>query len=61
MCLIIAFVSMVYAIVALNAGNYTAGGVAIVIGLFFTGLLIKNIADVKKMRQEKKTPEPKEE
>ncbi len=53
MCLIIAIVSLLYAFVAFNAGNYASGGVAIVIALFFTGLLIKNVRDVKKMRDER--------
>lgn len=54
MCLIIAVFSIIYAFVAFNAGNNASGGVAIVIALFFTGLLIKNVTDVKKMRQERK-------
>ena len=54
MCLIIAVFSIIYAFVAFNAGNYASGGVAIVIALFFTLLLIKNVTDVKKMRQERK-------
>jgi len=53
MCLIIAFVSLVYAVVAFNAGNYASGSVAMVVALFFTGLLIKNISDVKKIRQDR--------
>ena len=54
MCFIIAVVSLLYAFVAFNAGNYAAGGVALVVALFFTGLLIKNVRDVKKMRDERK-------
>ena len=54
MCLIIAVFSIIYALVAFNAGNYAAGSVAIVIALFFTLLLIKNVTDVKKMREERK-------
>jgi len=54
MCFIIAVVSLLYAFVAFNAGNYASGGVALVVALFFTGLLIKNIRDVKKMRDERK-------
>ena len=61
MCLIIAFVSLVYAFVAFNAGNYASGAVSIVVALFFIGLLIKNVTDVKKMRQEKDNIETKEE
>ena len=61
MCLIIAFVSIVYAVVAFNAGNYAVGSIAIVIALFFTALLVKNVTDVKKMRQERDIPETKEE
>lgn len=60
MCLIIAFVSLIYAFVAFNAGNYASGAVAIVVALFFIGLLIKNITDVRKMRQEKDTTESNE-
>ena len=54
MCLIIALFSIIYAFVAFNAGNYASGSVAIVIALFFTLLLIKNVTDVKKMREERK-------
>ena len=54
MCFIIAVVSLLYAFVAFNAGNYASGGVALVVALFFTGLLIKNVRDVKKMRDERK-------
>jgi len=54
MCLIIAVFSLIYAFVAFNAGNYASGGVAIVIAIFFIGLLIKNVTDVKKMREERK-------
>ena len=57
MCLIVAFVSLTYAFVAFSAGNYAAGSVAILIALFFSGLLIKNILDVKKMREEKNKEE----
>jgi len=61
MCFIIAVVSLIYAFVAFNAGNYASGTVAIVVALFFVGLLIKNINDVKKMRVEKKTDTKEEE
>ena len=54
MCLIIAIFSLVYAFVAFNAGNIASGSVAIVIALFFTGLLIKNVTDVKKMKDERR-------
>jgi len=54
MCLIIAVFSLVYAFVAFNAGNIASGSVAIVIALFFTGLLIKNVTDVKKMKEERR-------
>ena len=61
MCFIVAVVSLFYAFVAFNAGNYASGAVAIVVALFFVGLLIKNINDVKKMRAEKKTDTKEEE
>ena len=54
MCLIIAVFSLIYAFVAFNAGNIASGSVAIVIALFFIGLLVKNVTDVKKMREERK-------
>jgi len=60
MCLIIAVFSLIYAFVAFNAGNFASGSVAIVIAIFFIGLLIKNVTDVKKMREERKE-KPKEE
>ena len=61
MCLIIAFVAIVYAISAFIAGNILLGLSAVVIAVFFTGLLIKNIMDVKKMRNEKNNDKNKEE
>lgn len=60
MCLIVAFVAMVYAISAFNAGNVASGSIALVIALFFTALLIKNIMDVKKMRNSKNNDKEKE-
>ena len=60
MCLIIAFVAIVYAISAFMAGEILLGLSAVVIAIFFTGLLIKNIMDVKKMRNEKTNNENKE-
>ncbi len=57
MCLIIAFVSLSYAVVAFNAGNFAVGSIALVIALFFSALLYKNVFDVKKMRQERKDEE----
>ncbi len=53
MCLIIAFVAITYAISAFMAGDILLGISAVVIALFFTALLIKNVLDVKKMRSEK--------
>ncbi len=53
MCLIIAFIAIVYAVSAFMAGDIALGASAVVIALFFTGLLIKNVMDVKKMRDEK--------
>ena len=53
MCLIIAFVAITYAISAFMAGDILLGISAVVIALFFTGLLIKNVLDVKKMRNER--------
>jgi len=61
MCLIIAVFSIIYAFVAFNAGNIASGSVAIVIAIFFTGLLIKNVTDVKKMREERANPKNEEE
>jgi len=61
MCLIIAVFSIIYALVAFNAGNMASGSVAIVIAIFFTGLLIKNVNDVKKIRAERKTDVKEEE
>ncbi len=61
MCLIIAFVAIVYAISAFNSGEIALGFSALVIALFFTGLLIKNIMDVKKMRNERNNDKNKEE
>ena len=61
MCLIIAVFSLIYAFVAFNAGNIASGSVAIVIAIFFVGLLIKNVTDVKKMREERKEELEKEE
>lgn len=53
MCLIIAFIAAVYAVSAFIGGNIASGSIALIIALFFTGLLIKNISDVKKMRNDK--------
>ena len=61
MCLIVAVFSLIYAFVAFNAGNYASGSVAIVIAIFFIGLLIKNVTDVKKMREERKEESKEEE
>ena len=52
---------MVYAVVAFNAGNLASGSVAIVVALFFTGLLIKNVSDVKKMRKDREPPKEQKE
>ncbi len=60
MCLIIAFVAIVYAISAFMAGDVWLGISAVVIALFFTVLLIKNILDVKKMRNERNSDKDKE-
>lgn len=60
MCLIIAFVAIVYAISAFMAGDILLGISAVVIALLFTALLIKNVLDVKKMRNEKKSDKDKE-
>jgi len=61
MCLIIALVAIVYAISAFIAGDIVLGISAVIIALFFSGLLIKNIMDVKKMRSERKEEQKKEE
>ena len=60
MCLIIAFVAITYAISAFMAGDILLGISAVVIALFFTGLLIKNVMDVKKMRSEKNSDKDEE-
>ncbi len=60
MCLIIAFVAIVYAISAFMAGDIWLGISAVVIALFFTTLLIKNILDVKKMRNKKNSDKDEE-
>ncbi len=60
MCLIIAFVAITYAISAFMAGDILLGISAVVIALFFTTLLIKNVMDVKKMRAEKHSDKEKE-
>jgi hypothetical protein len=57
MCLIIAFIAIVYAISAFYAGNTVLGLLAVVVALFFITLLIKNIVDVKKIRNEKRKEE----
>ncbi|MGB5966503.1 MAG: hypothetical protein WBF77_10020 [Sulfurimonadaceae bacterium] len=57
MCLIIAFIAIVYAISAFNAGDAALGSSAVAVALFFIGLLIKNIIDVKNMRNNKNKEE----
>lgn len=52
MCLIVAFIAITYAISAFYAGDIILGASALVIALFFTLLLIRNVLDVKKMRNE---------
>ena len=61
MCLIIAFVAIVYAISAFIAGDILLGLSAVLIAVFFTALLIKNVMDVKKMRNERNNDKNKEE
>ena len=61
MCLIIAFIAIVYAFSAFNSGDTALGISALVIAVFFTGLLIKNILDVKKMRSNSQHEQKKEE
>ena len=51
------FIAIVYAISAFNAGQVASGSGALVVALFFVGLLIKNIMDVKKMRNDKNKEE----
>lgn len=53
MCLIIAFVSLVYAVSAFSAGNTALGFLAVAVALFFTALMIRNIMRVKKMKEKK--------
>ena len=60
MCLIIAFIAITYAISAVMAGDILLGISAVVIALFFSGLLIKNIMDVKKMKEERRHEQNKE-
>jgi len=60
MCLIIAFIAITYAISAFMAGDILLGISAVVIALFFSGLLIKNIMEVKKMKEERRREQNKE-
>ncbi|WP_345978182.1 hypothetical protein [Sulfurimonas sp. HSL3-7] len=53
MCLIIAFIAIVYAVSAFSAGNTTPGFIALAVALFFTALMIRNILQVKKMKDKK--------
>ncbi len=50
MCLVIAFIAIIYAISAFNAGNMLLGSSGLLIALFFTGLLIRNVLHVRKIR-----------
>lgn len=50
MCLVIAFIAIVYAISAFNSGDMFLGTSGLFIALFFTGLLIRNVLHVRKMR-----------
>jgi di/tricarboxylate transporter len=52
-CLIIAFVAVVYAVSAFSAGEALLGLSASAIALFFAGLMVRNIIQVKKMRETK--------
>jgi len=51
MCLIIATLLLVYAIVAFSKGNVLVGSVALAASLFFAGLMAYNI---KKVRDSKR-------
>ncbi len=53
MCLIIAFVGIVYAVFSFNAGNTAQGYIALSIALLFTVLMIRNILQVKKIKGKK--------
>lgn len=50
MCLVIAFIAIVYAISAFNSGDMLLGTSGLLIALFFTGLLIRNVLLVRKTR-----------
>lgn len=54
MCLIIAFAAVFYAVSAFSAGSAASGAIAAAVALFFTGLLVKNVMDVKRMRSDSK-------
>lgn len=53
MCLIIAFVGIVYAVFSFSAGNTAQGYLAVSIALLFTALMIRNILLVKKIKRKK--------
>ena len=61
MCLVIAFIAIVYAISAFNAGDMFLGSTGLIIALFFTGLLIRNVLQVRKMRNTKTNDTKKDE
>lgn len=61
MCLVIAFITTIYAFTAFYNGHFTSASIAAVIALFFTLLLARNIRDVRKRKNEKNTDIMKEE
>jgi low affinity Fe/Cu permease len=52
-CLIIAFIAAAFAVAAFNAGNTLIGLSSVAISLFFAGLMIRNIIQVRKRRETK--------
>lgn len=53
MCLVISFISLIFAYNAFMVENLISGFIALTIALFFITLMIKNILHVKKLREEK--------
>lgn len=53
MCLIIAFIAAAFAVSAFIAGNTFMAVAAVAVALFFAGLMVRNIIQVKKRRETK--------
>lgn len=51
MCLIISMVSLAFAYMFFTDGNILNGTISTVIGVFFIGLMIRNILKTKKERE----------